>query len=52
VDRRRFVCVLGGADATTLFIAAAEWRGMSELVSPGTGQVLIFPVSVPLSGWP
>ena len=34
VDRGCFACTLGGADGTTLFIAAAQWRGMSEMVPP------------------
>jgi sugar lactone lactonase YvrE len=52
VDRGCFACALGGADGTTLFIAAAEWRGMSEMVPLGTGQVLTLPVTVPGAGWP
>jgi sugar lactone lactonase YvrE len=36
LDRGGFDCVLGG---TTLYIAAAQWRGMSELVTPGSGRV-------------
>jgi sugar lactone lactonase YvrE len=52
VDRGCFACVLGGADAATLFIAASQWRGMSELVSPGSGQVLTLGVDVPGAGWP
>jgi hypothetical protein len=31
---------------------AAEWRGMSEMVPPGTGQVLTTEVDVPGAGWP
>jgi sugar lactone lactonase YvrE len=51
-DRGCFACVLGGADGTTLFIAAAQWRGMSEMVPAGTGQVLTVAVDVPGAGWP
>ena len=42
LDRGGFACALGGPDGTTLFIVAAEWRGMteSEMVTPGSGQVL------------
>lgn len=29
VDRGCFACMLGGAEGRTLFIAAAEWRGMA-----------------------
>ncbi|MGA9103450.1 SMP-30/gluconolactonase/LRE family protein [Aeromicrobium sp.] len=54
LDRGGFACALGGSDGTTLFIVAAEWRGMSgtELVSPGSGQVLTIEVDVPGAGWP
>jgi len=52
LDRGGFACVLGGADRTTLFIAAAEWRGMPEMVPPGTGQILTTGVDVPGAGWP
>lgn len=54
LDRGGFACVLGGPDRTTLFIAAAEWRGMteSEMVTPGSGQVLTAQVGVPGAGWP
>jgi len=54
LDRGGFACALGGPDRTTLFMVAAEWRGMSEqeLVSPGSGQVLATRVDVPGAGWP
>jgi sugar lactone lactonase YvrE len=54
LDRGGFACALGGPDGTTLFVVAAEWRGMSEpgLVAPGTGQVLTTQVKVPGAGWP
>ncbi|GLY85562.1 SMP-30/gluconolactonase/LRE family protein [Actinoallomurus iriomotensis] len=54
LDRGAFACALGGPDGTTLFIVAAEWRGMteSEMVAPGTGQVLTVEVDVPGAGWP
>ena len=49
LDRGGFACALGGPDRTTLFIVAAQWRGMTEaeLVTPGSGQVLIVEVEVP-----
>ena len=52
--RRLLACVLGGPDRTTLFITAAEWRGMTEsqMVTPGSGQVLAVEVDVPGAGWP
>ena len=49
LDRGGFACVLGG---TTLFVVTAEWRGMSEMVAPGSGQVLAVEVDVPGAGWP
>ena len=54
LDRGGFACVLGGPGRCTLFIVAAEWRGMTEpeLVTPGSGQVLAVEVEVPGAGWP
>ena len=54
LDRGGFACVLGGPAGTTLFIVAAEWRGMtaSEMVPPGSGRVLATEVEVPGAGWP
>ncbi|WP_345645858.1 SMP-30/gluconolactonase/LRE family protein [Streptomyces siamensis] len=54
LDRGGFACVLGGPDGTTLFVVAAEWRGMteSEMVTPGSGQVLTVEVEVPGAGRP
>jgi sugar lactone lactonase YvrE len=54
LDRGGFACVLGGQDLATLFITAAEWRGMTEplMVAPGSGQVLAVDVDVPGAGWP
>jgi sugar lactone lactonase YvrE len=54
LDRGGFACVLGGPARATLFIVAAEWRGMteSEMVAPGSGQVLAIDVGVPGAGWP
>jgi sugar lactone lactonase YvrE len=54
LDRGGFACVLGGPGGTTLFIVAAEWRGMTdaEMVTPGSGQVLTTEVDVPGAGWP
>jgi sugar lactone lactonase YvrE len=46
VDRGCFACMLGGDDGRTLFIAAAEWRGMEAAMSDGpglTGQLLTAP---------
>ena len=54
LDRGAFACVLGGPDGTSLFVTAAEWRGMTEeeMVTPGSGQVLVTEVDVPGAGWP
>jgi len=54
LDRGGFACALGGPDGTTLFIVAAGWQGMteSEMVTPGSGQVLATEVEVPGAGWP
>jgi sugar lactone lactonase YvrE len=54
LDRGGFACVLGGPERTTLFITAAEWRGMTgaQMVGPGSGQVLAVAVDVPGAGWP
>jgi sugar lactone lactonase YvrE len=46
VDRGCFACMLGGEDRRTLFIAAAEWRGMDTAMKEGpglTGQLLAAP---------
>jgi sugar lactone lactonase YvrE len=54
LDRGGFACALGGSGRTTLFIVAAEWRGMTEaqMISPGSGLVLATDVDVPGAGWP
>jgi sugar lactone lactonase YvrE len=46
VDRGCFACMLGGDDGRTLFIAAAQWRGMDVLMTEGpgvTGHLLAAP---------
>ena len=53
LDRNPFACMLSGPDGRTLFILAAEWRGMEkvdEALAARTGQVLI--ASAPRTGWP
>jgi sugar lactone lactonase YvrE len=45
-DRGCFACMLGGEDGRTLFIAAAQWRGMEAAMNEGpglTGQLLAAP---------
>ncbi len=54
LDRGGFACALGGPGRSTLFIVAAEWRGMTgpQMVTPRSGQVLATGVGVPGAGWP
>jgi sugar lactone lactonase YvrE len=54
LDRGCFACMLGGADRTTLFIVATEWKGVEENMADGsrTGQVLTVRVPAPHAGWP
>ncbi|TDB79240.1 SMP-30/gluconolactonase/LRE family protein [Actinomadura sp. KC216] len=54
LDRGGFACALGGPDGRTLFVVAAEFRGMTgpDLVTPGSGQVLATRVDVPGVGRP
>lgn len=53
LDRGAFACMLGGPNGTTLFMLAAQWRGMEHIADPGrTGQVLTVEVDVPAAGWP
>jgi sugar lactone lactonase YvrE len=50
-----FACMLGGPDRRTLFIVAAEWRGMekiAEVAQARTGQVLTIEAPAPGAGWP
>ncbi len=45
-DRGCFACMLGGEDGRTLFVAAAQWRGMEAAMNEGpglTGQLLAAP---------
>lgn len=54
-DRGCFACMLGGPDGTTLFMLAAQWRGMDNIDSSArTGQVLVAqaPAPAPRAGWP
>ncbi|GAA4236451.1 SMP-30/gluconolactonase/LRE family protein [Actinomadura meridiana] len=53
LDRGGFACALGGPDGRTLFIVAADFLGMAgEVVTPGSGQVLVTQVDVPGVGRP
>ncbi len=54
-DRGCFACMLGGPDRKTLFLIAAEWRGMDqipEVARARTGQVLALDAPAPGAGWP
>jgi sugar lactone lactonase YvrE len=54
-DRAIFAAMIGGLDRKTLFLLAAQWRGIeqvNEAVAARTGQVLVSQASVPGAGWP
>ena len=54
-DRPIFAVMLGGPDRKTLFLLAAQWRGIervNEVVAARTGQVLISQAPVPGAGRP
>ena len=55
LDRSPFSVMLGGPDGRTLFILAAEWRGIEEIeatLADRTGQVLAVDAPAPRAGWP
>jgi sugar lactone lactonase YvrE len=53
LDRGCFACMLGGAEGTTLFLMAAEWRGTANMHdATRTGQVLTVQAPAPHVGWP
>jgi sugar lactone lactonase YvrE len=53
LDRGCFACMLGGEDRKTLFMLAAEWHGMENMVgAPRTGQVLAIKAPAPHAGRP
>jgi sugar lactone lactonase YvrE len=55
VDRAAFACMLGGPDRRTLFVLAADWRGIEQVdqaIADRTGQVLVAPAPAPGVGWP
>jgi sugar lactone lactonase YvrE len=55
LDRSPLACMLGGPDGRTLFILAAEWRGIEkvdEAIADRTGQVLVADAPAPRAGWP
>ena len=55
LERAGFACMLGGPDGRTLFMLAAEWRGIEnvgEAIARRTGQVLVAEAPAPGVGWP
>jgi sugar lactone lactonase YvrE len=47
--------MLGGPDRQTLFMLAAEWRGVDrvdDVIARRTGQVLVADAPSPGVGWP
>jgi sugar lactone lactonase YvrE len=53
LDRGCFACALGGADRSTLFMMATEWRGPENMFKgQPTGQVLSIAAPAPGVGWP
>jgi sugar lactone lactonase YvrE len=55
LDAACFACMLGGGDGKTLFMMAADWRGverMGELFQARTGRVLTVEAPVPHAGRP
>jgi sugar lactone lactonase YvrE len=53
LDRGCFACALGGADRSTLFMMATEWRGPENMFEgPPTGRVLSIDAPAPGVGWP
>jgi sugar lactone lactonase YvrE len=53
LDRGCFACMLGGEDGKTLFMMAAEWHGMDNMVgAPRTGQVVTGKAPAPHAGKP
>jgi sugar lactone lactonase YvrE len=53
LDRGCFSCALGGADGTTLFMVATQWRGTDRMTDRSrTGQLLTAQAPVAGAGWP
>jgi sugar lactone lactonase YvrE len=53
LDRGCFACALGGANRSTLFMMATEWRGPENMFqSPPTGQALRVAAPAQGIGWP
>ena len=55
LDRFCFACALGGPDGRSLFMLAADWRGVEhvdEALADRTGRVLVADAPAPAAGWP
>jgi sugar lactone lactonase YvrE len=53
IDRGCFSCMLGGTGRRTLYIAAAEWRGVAGMADMRrTGRILAVAAPAPGVGWP
>jgi sugar lactone lactonase YvrE len=53
LDRGCFSCALGGADGTTLFMVATQWRGTDRMTDKSrTGEVLTAQAPAAGAGWP
>lgn len=55
LDRSGFACTLGGDDGKTLFMLAADWRGIENVeaaLADRTGQVLVASAPSPHAGQP
>src|SRR5512132_2832427 len=55
LGRPCFATMLGGRDRRMLFMLTADWRGtegVEDVISAGTGQVLVVDAPAPGVGWP
>ena len=53
LDRMCFACMLGGEDKKTLFMMAADWRGVENMFDgPRSGQVVTAKAPARGVGWP
>jgi sugar lactone lactonase YvrE len=55
LDRAGFACTLGGPHGRTLFMLAADWRGIENVddaLARRTGHVLVADAPAPHAGWP
>ena len=54
-DRAILAAMLGGPERRSLFMLAAEWRGIDgveSVIAARTGQVLVVDAPAPGVGWP